>query len=700
MAKLRGQIKGMDCASCVAKIDKSLKTMEGVKEVNISLVASTVEADYNDEKTSNDEIIKKIESLGYGFEYAYEQRSFFSLKYNKELIYGIIGLVALVVAVVFDLVLAYSVVSKISYGITIGIGGFPVFRGAYNSLRALTIDIDLLMVMAIVGAVFIGEWLEASMIVILFSFAELLEAYSMDKARKSIHQLMKLQPAKALKITEEGDVEEVLIEQLVVGDLIRIKPGERIPIDGKVEWGRTTVDQSLITGESLPENKIKGSKVYGGSINLDGTIDVRTTVMPSETTIAKITRIIEEAEKKKSKTEKFVQKFAKYYTPVMVSIAILVTVVPVSLYGFSVFNEWFYRSLVILVISCPCALVLSAPITVVSALTRALKKGILIKGGKYIESLADVKTLAIDKTGTLTTGAIKVYLVESLSEKYTEKDLLGYAYGLEQHSEHLIAHAIIEYSKKRNIKPLKFDKIDILPGQGIIGVIGDDTYIIGNRSLVCENGKEQEIDGLYCDETESMVAYVSKNNKVIGHIHMADPLRPEVPKVIKQLKQTGIKHIIMLTGDNYDIAEKIAGEINIAFQAELLPEEKSQAIALLQKKYGKVAMIGDGINDAPALAVADLSISMGVKGTTISIETADIVLANDNLANIPYMFYLSSQTKKIIKINIFLSLFIKMLFFVLVFFGIAILWMAVLFGDMGASLLVIFNALMVGRSRR
>jgi len=404
--------------------------------------------------------------------------------------------------------------------------------------------------------------------------------------------------------------------------------------------------------------------------------------------------------------KQFVQKFAKYYTPIMVSIAVLVTVIPLIVFLIQtgsfvgmlpILKLWFYRSLVILVVSCPCALVLSTPVTVVTAITRATKKGVLIKGGRYLEALSSINTIAIDKTGTLTLGKIKVYKVE-LYNGYTEEKVLEIVSGLESHSEHLIAKAITEYANEKNVESLSFDEVEIIPGKGIKGKKDGITYSIGNDALV------NEISGnsayLACDETESVVSYVLEDKKIIAHIHMSDELRPETKSVIQEIKELGIKNIIMLTGDNERVASSIAKELSIDYDAELLPEDKVKAVKELREKYGNVAMIGDGINDAPALALADVSISMGSAGTAVAIETSDIVLSSDNLKNLPYLIKLSKKTKKIIQINITFALTIKLLFFILVFFGIAILWLAVLLGDVGASLIVIGLAMTVGLEKK
>ncbi|MHA1115961.1 MAG: heavy metal translocating P-type ATPase [Candidatus Heimdallarchaeaceae archaeon] len=705
MVKIEGRVKGMDCASCVAKITKNLEALEGVSKVNLNLVSTKLEIEADENLVTEKDIIKVVKNLGYSFKKELEFTSFFNPLENKELAFTATGLIFLVVGLLLEF---FNVPHPHPFflAVSILVGGIPVFVNGYKSLKAKTIDIDLLMVIAIIGASVIGEWEEAAEIVILFSIAELLEGYSMDKARGAIKELMDLTPPTAIKLIEGKKHEVVPVDELVVGDRISIKPGATIPIDGKIEWGSSLVDQSAITGESKPVKKEVGDNVYGGSINLHGYLVVRVVSMPNESTIARIIHMIEEAENNKAKAEQFVQKFAKYYTPIMVSIAVLVTVIPLIVFLIQtgsfvgmlpILKLWFYRSLVILVVSCPCALVLSTPVTVATAITRATKKGVLIKGGRYLEALSSINTIAIDKTGTLTLGKIKVYKVE-LYNGYTEEKVLEIVSGLESHSEHLIAKAITEYANEKNVESLSFDEVEIIPGKGIKGKKDGITYSIGNDALV------NEISGnsayLACDETESVVSYVLEDKKIIAHIHMSDELRPETKSVIQEIKELGIKNIIMLTGDNERVASSIAKELSIDYDAELLPEDKVKAVKELREKYGNVAMIGDGINDAPALALADVSISMGSAGTAVAIETSDIVLSSDNLKNLPYLIKLSKKTKKIIQINITFALTIKLLFFILVFFGIAILWLAVLLGDVGASLIVIGLAMTVGLEKK
>ncbi len=711
MSELRGVVKGMDCANCVAKVTKSLQRTPGIQDVNINLVSTKIIVSYENEEISEKDIIKTIKQTGYTFDYSYQRTSFFNVKQNKNLLFAIIGTIFLILALGLDRILP-TYFELFFFVPAIIIGGIPVYLKAFASLRAKTIDIDLLMVIAIIGAMILQEWPEAAEIVVLFSVAELLEAYSMDRARQSIRSLMDLTPPTANKLIKGRKHEVVPIEELIVGDRVSIKPGGRIPIDGKLDWGKTYVDQSPITGESIPVMKEVGDKVFSGSVNIDGYIIIRVTSMPDESTVARITKLIEEAENLKSKREQFIQRFAKIYTPVMISIAFLIVFIPGIIlnipFELAIFNEWFYNSLVVLVISCPCALVLSTPITVVTAITRASKRGVLVKGGKYLEILSSVEAVAMDKTGTLSTGKLKVYKIEVLRNR-KEREIIELAFSLESHSEHKIAEAIIEHGKANNVRQLGYKDIKILPGKGIKGSRKGKSYHIGNELLV-EEVIGLESSDLDCDESESIVSYVMEEQEIIAHIHMSDELREETKEVVDELRNNNVKNLVMLTGDNEAVASKIADELGISYEAELLPEQKVESVKKLKENYDTVAMVGDGINDAPAMVFSDVGIAMGISGTAIAIESADIVLSSDNLFSLPYLFNLSRQTKRTIQVNVFLSLFIKFSFFVLVFLSVALpsvaslvgdslLWLAVLFGDMGASLLVILNAMRVGRKR-
>ena len=524
MPELRGVVKGMDCVNCVAKVKKNIEGLPGIKDVQLNLVSTKIIVDFDEDTSSEKTIVKTIKRLGYGFDSAYERRSFFNIRHNRNLFFFLIGLIFLIVALTNEY---FGLAHFAWYLPIVTIGGIPIYLKAFASIRAKTLDIDILMVIAVIGAISIGYWEEAAEIIVLFTLAELLESFSMDKARQSIRELMDLAPPTATRLTKGKKHEEVPLEDLIVGDRVSVKPGGRIPIDGKIEWGKTNVDQSPITGESIPLNRSVGDPVFSGSINLDGYIIIRVTRMPQESTVARIRQLIEEAEQQKSKREQFIQKFAKFYTPIMVGIALSVFLIPGVFMNIpinvNILKDWLYQSLVILVISCPCALVLSTPITVVTAITRASKRGVLIKGGKYLEAISSIDYLAMDKTGTLSTGKLKAYRVEAL-EGYTEKEIIEIAYGLEYHSEHKIAEAIIELGLENEARLFGYKDVEIMPGMGIKGTRKKVTYYLGNESLVDEVIGLKSCD-LECEESESIVSYVLADKLVIAHIQMSDQLR-------------------------------------------------------------------------------------------------------------------------------------------------------------------------------
>lgn len=579
------------------------------------------------------------------------------------------------------------------FALAILLGGYRIALKGLKEARQLTLGMNFLMSIAVVGAIILGEWSEAAMVIFLFSLAHLLESYSVQRARQSIKSLMKLTPPTALVKTREGLI-DIPVEQVTIGDLLLIKPGNRIPLDGKVTAGSSLVDQAPITGESLPVSKSEGDEVYAGSLNQQGVLEVKVDRPYHDSTIAKIIHLIEEAQSQRAPIQQIVEKFARYYTPVVVVLAFGFAIIP-PLFFASSFSEWFYRALVLLVISCPCALVISTPVTLVSALTTAARHSILIKGGAYLENFHHIKILAIDKTGTLTYGRPAVQTVITLNN-YSASEILRIAASIEANSEHSIAQAIVTYARQQKIEPVEIHNFQAIHGRGARADIDGTTFYIGNHKLFEENGWCQEKVHEHIAHIENQrhtAVLVGNNSQLIGVIALADEVRENAASAIHQLKKSGIDKIVLLTGDNEVTAQSICQKLGIEeFYAELLPADKVSTIQQLKARGELIAMVGDGINDAPALATASIGISMGVSGSDTAIETADIVLMKDDLNKIAFLKSLSKKTLRIIYQNIFLSLLLKFAFFVLAIPGIATLWMAV-FADMGASLLVIFNGL-------
>ncbi|HBC0466381.1 TPA: cadmium-translocating P-type ATPase [Legionella pneumophila] len=575
------------------------------------------------------------------------------------------------------------------------LSGPPTFKKGWLALRTKAMNINSLMLIAISGAVLIGEWPEAAMVTVLFALAERIERYSLDKARLAIRSLMQIAPEVARVKMDNGQWQTMPVEEVPLEAVFRVRPGERIPLDGVVISGQSTVNQAPITGESMPVVKQVGDEVFAGSLNEHGAFEVKVTKASGDTLLAKIGKAIEQAQAERAPTQRFVDQFAKYYTPIMVLIAVLIALIPPLVLGYP-FYDWLYKALTLLVIACPCALVISTPVTVVSGLAAAAKHGLLIKGGSYLETGYRLKLIALDKTGTLTEGKPIVTDFIVYDKSQTKEQLLLLAASLDSHSEHPVAHALVEYwqQEQPNSSLLDVEQFFALPGRGVKGLVHQELYYVGNHQLaednqVCNSAIEQALKRL--EEEGKTTVILSNSFTVLAVFAVADTLRTTSQWAIARLHQQGIK-TAMLTGDNAVTAHAIAKQVGIdEVKANVLPTDKLQAIDFLIEQYKAVGMVGDGINDAPALAKATISFAMG-KGTDTALETADVALMNDNLAMLPLYIDLSRNTARILRQNISLSIAIKGIFFFLALAGIATLWMAV-FADMGASLIVVVNGL-------
>ncbi|HAT1770898.1 TPA: cadmium-translocating P-type ATPase [Legionella pneumophila] len=575
------------------------------------------------------------------------------------------------------------------------LSGPPTFKKGWLALRTKAMNINSLMLIAISGAVLIGEWPEAAMVTVLFALAERIERYSLDKARLAIRSLMQIAPEIARVEMDSGQWQTMPVEEVPLEAVFRVRPGERIPLDGVVISGQSTVNQAPITGESMPVVKQVGDDVFAGSLNEHGAFEVKVTKASGDTLLAKIGKAIEQAQAERAPTQRFVDQFAKYYTPIMVLIAVFIALIPPLVLGYP-FYDWLYKALTLLVIACPCALVISTPVAVVSGLAAAAKHGLLIKGGSYLETGYRLKLIALDKTGTLTEGKPIVTDFIVYDKRQTKEQLLLLAASLDSHSEHPVAHALVEYwqQEQPNSSLLDVEQFFALPGRGVKGLVHQELYYVGNHQLtednqVCNSAIEQALKRL--EEEGKTTVILSNSFTVLAVFAVADTLRTTSQWAIARLHQQGIK-TAMLTGDNAVTAHAIAKQVGIdEVKANVLPTDKLQAIDFLIEQYKAVGMVGDGINDAPALAKATISFAMG-KGTDTALETADVALMNDNLAMLPLYIDLSRNTARILRQNISLSIAIKGIFFFLALAGIATLWMAV-FADMGASLIVVVNGL-------
>ncbi len=578
------------------------------------------------------------------------------------------------------------------YAVGIVLGSWYIAPKALLAAKRMRPDMNLLMVLAVVGAVFIDEWFEAATVSFLFAVSLTLESWSVGRARRAVEALMAVAPA-TVRLKRDGRDIEVPTAEAAVGEFFTVRPGERIGLDGVVIKGSSEVNQAPITGESLPVTKEPGSAVFAGSINGSGVVEIEVTKLAGETTLAQIIRMIGEAQTRRAPSEQWVDKFARVYTPIVFAIAILVGLIP-PLFGGD-WSAWGYRALVLLVIGCPCALVISTPVSIVASLAAAAKNGVLIKGGVHVETPARLRVIAFDKTGTITAGEPSVVEVVPMSG-HSEAELLERVGAMEVHSDHPLARAIMDYIRERKIETTPADEFRILPGKGAVARFKDKNYWLGSHRFLEERAQEtpEVHDRLVAlADGGRTVVVVGNDTHVCGFIALSDRLRPDIQTVISTLSAQGVRHIVMLTGDNRGTAERMAKEAGIKeVRADLLPADKVTIVEDLVRSYGQVAMVGDGVNDAPAMSRASLGIAMGAAGSDTAIEAADVALMADDLTKLPWLIAHSRRTLSIIQQNIWLSLGVKALFAALTLLGHASLWSAIA-ADMGVSLLVIFNAL-------
>ena len=578
-------------------------------------------------------------------------------------------------------------------------GGWFLLPKAWRAVLRMRPDINLLVVIAAAGASIIGQWAEAATVVFLFGVAEWLEGWADRRARRATEALLEIAP-KTASVKRDGGFTEVPVEQVTVGEAVAVKSGMSVPLDGEVLTGESSVNQAPITGESVPVDKKRGDTVFAGTVNGEGSLEIRVTKAAGDTTLARIIRLVAEAQEQKAPTQRFVDSFARYYTPAVTIIALLVFLTPPLFFG-GVWSVWLYRACVLLIIACPCALVISTPVSIVAGLTALARRGVLVKGGAHLETIGRIKALAMDKTGTITEGKPKVLGVEIVGAT-TDQEILRIAAAVDDHSSHPLAKAVVAHAKSRGIAFSRAENYRAQSGRGAEGAVDGHVYFVGNHRFthelgVCSEDIEHRV-GLIEARGQSVIVVGHRphgdcQGEVLGIIAVGDTVRPNAREAIQALHAAGVVAVVMLSGDNQRTADFIAKQVGIdEARGDLLPDDKVAAVKALREKHGSVGMVGDGVNDAPAMASATIGIAMGTAGTDAAIETADIALMKDDLAKIAETIRLGRRTLGIIHFNIIFALTLKAVFLVLTLLGHASLWLAIM-ADTGATLLVIANSL-------
>ncbi len=693
-------IEGMHCADCALRLENAVARLNGVNTVNVNFIAARMDLEYRDDVLSSNAIAERVAEMGYRVsdgqrDETSDAGSLRSFLFEPALRPTIAGVALTLLGIVALTAGAPELVSVGFFAAAALIAGVPVARSGINGLRInRQLDINFLMTIAVIGAAVLGQWLEAATVVVLFSIGEALEGFAMDRARRSIRGLMSLTPDEAT-VRRDGLEATLAVAEIVPGDIVIIRPGGRLPVDGIIRSGNSMLDQAPVTGESVPVERGAGDQVFSGTINGSGVIEVEATQPASNSTIARIVHMVEEAQASKAPAQRFVDVFARYYTPSVVVAAALVALAPPLLFDGS-WSGWFYRALILLVVACPCALVISTPVSIVSAIAAAARDGVLVKGGAHLEALGSLRALAFDKTGTLTLGKPEVQQIISLNS-VDEHSILRLAASAERYSEHPLGRAIVRAAEARGVELASADVSDTstATGSGISARVDGRLIEVGSRRMVAIDtitaGIEEQLQALERQGQTAVIVTIDGTPE--GVIAMADQLRPEARESIAAIHSSGIEQTIMLTGDRADVAEVIAEQVGIdSVNAELMPDQKVNAIAALLDRYGSVGMVGDGVNDAPALARATVGIAMGAAGTDTALETADVALMGDDLGKLANVVKLSRRTKSIIIQNIALALAIKAVVLGLAVFGLATLWQAI-FADVGASLIVILNGL-------
>lgn len=689
-------VEGMDCSDCVKVIEHGVGRMDGVLAVNVNYPLEKLRVEYDAQKTSRDAIEKRVRGLGYSVPATGLQKQY---QENRELIFSLLSGLLVAIGWVGETFLGLPALAATAlYILAYLFGGWDISQHAWHALKEKHFDTDLLMVMAALGAAFLGEFAEGAFLLFLFSLGHALEERALDRARQAVRALADLAPKTAL-VRRAGKETELPVEQLQLDDVVIVRPGVRIPVDGDVLTGQSAVNQAPVTGESVPVDKAPGDKVFAGTVNGEGALEVKVTKLAKDSTLSRVMKMVEEAQTQKSPTQQTVEKFERVFVPgVLIVTALIITVPP--LFGVP-FNESFLRAMTLLVAASPCALALGTPASILAGVAQAARNGVLVKGGVHLENLGRLKAIAFDKTGTVTHGQPEVTDVIKLANANTnlhnEDALLALAGAVESRSGHPLAQAVARAAQSKRLSLPTVGDVESLTGRGVRSTLDGQAVLIGNLTLMEEEGvavsaeARQQIEILQTSGKTIMA--VAVDGQLAGILALADTLRPDAAPTMAALKKIGVRETVMLTGDNARVANAIAKQVGLTnFRADLMPEDKVTAIRNLVKAHNEVAMVGDGVNDAPALANATVGIAMGGAGTDVALETADVALMSDDLSKLPFAVGLGRATRAIIQQNLAISLGVIALLVVASLTGWAGIGVAILFHE-GSTIVVVLNAL-------
>ncbi len=686
-------IEGMDCSDCAVVIQHGLERTDGVLTTKVDFASALAWVEYDARRVSRRRLERRVEQLGYRVPLQGWRARFAE---ERELLFSLLaGLLVFVGWLGPRVGLFSDMVATLLYGAAYFFGGYDIARHTLRHLRHRELDTDLLMLLAAGGAAAIGEWGEGALLLFLFSLGHALEERALDRARAAIRALAKLTPKVAL-VRRDGQVVTVPVERVALGEIVVVRPGERIPVDGEVVAGYSAVDQSPITGESIPVEKAPGDPVFAGTVNGEGTLEIRVTRLARDSTLARVMRMVAEAQSQKSPTQQATERFTRIFVPAILVADVLLILVPPLAFGVP-WRQAFLQAMTLLVAASPCALALGTPATVLTGVAQAARNGVLIKGGVHLENMGRVKAVALDKTGTLTLGEPRVTEIRRLTVAFDEEAVLRWAAAVESRSTHPLARAVLQAAQEKGLSWPEPEEAKTIPGKGVKARVEGREVVVGTPELLQQQGAilSKEVFALV-ERLESQgqtVMLVGVDGDVVGVIAVADQLRPEAPSAIAALKALGIRTTVMLTGDNPRVAAAIARQVGIdEFRAELLPEDKQKAVQDLLEQYGQVAMVGDGVNDAPALAAATVGIAMGGAGTDVALETADVALMSDDLSRLPFAVGLGRAAQRIIWENLAIAIGTIITLVTLTLAGVATIGLAVFFHE-GSTLVVALNAL-------